>query len=135
MDSRLYFTLGDVLANVVIGAIVALPVCLLVDPGWNMFIAMLVTMAVGMIVAFLLSIPFSYFFGAMEVMVPTMLTGMVSGMVVGMWGAMEPLGYATAAAAGGVAGLVSINAVWLANQQLRGPQSMANAVSRGGQDA
>lgn len=123
MDTRIYFTLGDLAANITTGVIVALFICLIVGPAWNMMIAMFIAMALGMALALPVSIPFLYFFGAMEVMVPSMLTGMVSGMVVGMWGAMEEVSYASAAVAGGVSGLLTINGVWLANQQLRGLQS------------
>ena len=129
MDSRIYFTLGDLAANITTGIVVALAICLMVGPSWNMLIAMFIAMALGMALALPVSIPFLYFFGAMEVMVPTMLTGMVSGMVVGMWGAMEAITYSRAAIAGAVSGLVTINGVWLANLQLSGPRN--GGVERG----
>ena len=122
MDNRLYFSLGDLAANVVTGAVVACLIALLVGPGWNMLVAMLVAMALGMALGLPLSIPFGYLFGAMEIMLPIMLTGMLSGMVVGMWAAMEEVGLLSAAMGGAFIGLITINAVWLVNQRLRGPQ-------------
>ena len=132
MDSRLYFSLGDILANVFAGAVIAFLMALLIGPSWNMLIAMFVAMALGMVLSLPLTIPFGYFFGAMEVMVPIMLTGMLSGMFVGMWAAMAAVELLSAAIAGGVIGLATINAVWLLNQRLRGPQIASSDSSAGG---
>ena len=77
MDHRLYFVLGDLFANLTTGALVGWLSWLIVDPGWNMWIAMFLMMVISMFVAIILWIPFSVLFGAMEVMVPLMFTGMV----------------------------------------------------------
>ena len=120
MDNRLFFVLGDLLCNVLVGAVVGWIVSLLVGSGWHMLVAMVLMMAVGMLLAGVLWLPCSVYFGAMEVMVPLMLTGMVSGMVIGMWAAMVPLGGSAAFFVGGVCGLATIVAVWIVNQQIRG---------------
>ena len=84
MDSRLYFVLGDLAANILCGAIIGAVCYLIFDPDWNMLAAMFFAMGVGMVVSMLLWFPTSIVLGAMEAMLPMMLTGMYSGMVVGM---------------------------------------------------
>ncbi len=120
MDSRLYFVLGDLASNVLVGAVVGWLCALLVGVGWNMFFTMLLTMAIGMIVGTALWLPLGVLFGAMEVMLPTMFGGMLSGMLVGMWAAMAPLDSNEALIIGGVCGLVSIVIIWILNNSVRG---------------
>ena len=120
MDNRLYFVVGDLLANIAIGAIIGMISAALVNTGWNMWIAMIVAMVVGMALSLPLALAFGYFYGAMEVMVPAMQTGMWSGMVVGMWAAMSPLDISSGALIGGVVGLVVLNVIWALNIALRG---------------
>ena len=120
MDNRLYFVIGDLLANILVGAFVAGICWLLVDQGWNMWLAMVVMMVLGMVIAAILFLPLGVYLGAMEVMIPTMLTGMLSGMVVGMWLAMSSLPALGAIAIGGVCGLIGIGCIWVFNNQVRG---------------
>jgi len=120
MDDRLYFVLGDLFSNILIGALVGAVATLLVGTDWNMWLAMFVMMAVGMALSLVGSVALGIWFGAMEVMVPGMLTGMVSGMVVGMWQPMSPLSASEGALIGGLSGLVVLNIVWAANVSLRG---------------
>lgn len=120
MDHRLYFVLGDLIANTAVGALIGSLAALIVGPGWNMFVAMLVLMCVGMLISFILSLLIGILFGAMEIMVPVMLTGMVSGMVVSMWASMAPLSGTSAALIGAVCGFVSVVAVWIVNNAVRG---------------
>ena len=80
VPDRFYFLLGDVAANVLVGALVGVVCAAIVSPGWNMFVSMLGCMVLGMLLASLLAVPLMRWFGAMEVMVPTMLGGMLSGM-------------------------------------------------------
>jgi len=122
MDHRLYFVLGDLFANLLAGAIVGLLCWLIVSPGWNMFVAMIVMMMIGMLIATVLWIPCSVLFGAMEVMVPMMLSGMVSGMVISMSLAMEQLSAATCFSFGAICGLASIVVVWVLNSAMRGTE-------------
>jgi hypothetical protein len=122
MDSRLYFVLGDLFANILVGAVVGWLTALIVSPGWNMWIAMFVMMPVGMLLSMLLWMPMSIYLGAMEVMLPTMFTGMFSAMVIGMDAAMAPMASAVAFKHGAVIGLVVIVAIWVVNNSLRGIQ-------------
>ncbi len=122
MDSRLFFVLGDLFANILVGAVAGWVCTLIIDPGSNMFFAMLLAMLIGMVVGTVLWLPLSIKLGAMEVMVPTMFTGMVSGMVLGMWAAMAPIESGFALFLGGVCGLASIVFIWIFNNALRGVQ-------------
>tara|TARA_B100001964_G_scaffold229346_1_gene281564 strand:+ start:472 stop:831 length:360 start_codon:yes stop_codon:yes gene_type:complete len=114
--------MGDLLANLVVGALIGWFSWLLIDTGWNMMIAMILMMIVGMIIATLLWLPFSVLFGAMEVMVPLMLTGMLSGMVAGMYLTMEPLGAWSCLHIGAASGFVSIVMIWIFNNAVRGTE-------------
>jgi len=120
MDSRLYFILGDLASNVLVGIVVGWLCALIVGVGWNMLLAMLLTMVIGMLLGSVLWFPLGALFGAMEVMLPTMFGGMLAGMVVGMWAAMTPLGGREAVVIGGVCGLLSILVIWILNSRVRG---------------
>jgi len=120
VDHRLFFVVGDLLANILVGAIAGLLSWLIVDTGWNMVIAMFVMMAVGMIAGLVVFMAVTFKLGAMEVMVPVMFSGMLSGMFVGMALAMMPLTLADAAMYGGMSGVLGIVIVWIANSLLRG---------------
>jgi hypothetical protein len=120
MDSRLYFVLGDLFSNILVGVVAGWLAALVVGEGWNMLLAMVLAMVLGMIVGTILWLPLGALFGAMEVMLPTMFGGMLSGMVVGMWAAMAPVGGLVAALTGGGCGLLAIVIVWVMNYSLRG---------------
>ena len=123
MDPRLYFIVGDLASNILVGAIAGWLSALVIVTGWHMLPAMLLAMAVGMLVGLVLFFPLGMAFGAMEVMVPTMFSGMVAGMVVGMWQAMTPVAALDALGAGAACGLGGILVVWLLNSVLRGRRS------------
>ncbi|TXS91349.1 hypothetical protein FV139_16605 [Parahaliea maris] len=129
MDQRLFFVLGDLFANIGGGAVIGWLIAAMTPLGWNMWLVMVLTMLLGMVFATLLWLPLGRYFGAMEVMVPLMLTGMVAGMVVGMHAAMTPISGGLALVEGAVCGLICIVVVWVLNNQVRGPQSLA-AVAR-----
>lgn len=123
MDHRLYFVLGDLLANVLSSAFIGWVCSLFISPEWNMWIAMFVAMAAGMFIALILWLPFGTLFGAMEVMLPMMFSGMMSSMVVGMKAAMMPLAASDALFLGGVCGLICLVIIWILNNSLRGVTS------------
>jgi len=68
VDHRLYFAVGDLLANIAIGAIVGVICWAIVSPSWNMWIAMFAMMPVGTVVGLILFFPIGIKLGAMEVM-------------------------------------------------------------------
>jgi len=115
LETRPYFLVGDLLANVTVGALVGVASAAVFDPGWNMILAMLAGMALGMVLSLPSLLGFVALFGAMEIMVPAMTTGMVAGMVVSMSATMEELPFASAAALGAKSGLGVIVAIYLAN--------------------
>jgi hypothetical protein len=120
LDHRLYFVVGDFVANLAIGAIVGLIAWAIVSPSWNMWIAMIAMMPVGTVAGLILFFPVGMKLGAMEVMVPMMFSGELSGMVVGMAAAMAVIGPGEAALLGAVTGMAGIFFVWAANTLLRG---------------
>jgi hypothetical protein len=120
LDHRLFFVVGDFLANLAIGAIVGLLAWLIVGPGWNMWIAMFAMMALGMVCGLIFFFPVGMKLGAMEVMIPVMYSGMWAGMFVGMAEAMMPLPALHAVAIGAACGVAEIVFVWVANSILRG---------------
>jgi hypothetical protein len=120
LDHRLYFVVGDFVANIVIGAIVGLICWAIVSPSWNMWIAMFAMMPVGTVVGLLLFFPVGMKFGAMEVMVPLMFSGELTGMVVGMAAAMMKMSAGNAALWGAATGVAAIVLIWIVNSILRG---------------
>jgi hypothetical protein len=126
MDNRLFYVVGDLVANVVIGAIVALVAWLIVSPGWNMWLAMISMMALGMVLGLAMFFPFSIKLGAHETMIPAMYTGMWAGMFVGMIAAMMPLTMRHAAELGVMVGAAEIVFIWIVNTLLRGVTGEAN---------
>jgi len=123
MDSRLYFVLGDLASNILVGLVVGWLCSLIVGVGWHMFLTMILTMVIGMVVGMALWIPLGICFGSMEVMLPTMFGGMLSGMVVGMWATMTPLAGNEAIAIGAACGLIAMVIIWILNSSLRGIRS------------
>ena len=72
----MFFQIGDYLAGAVIGVATALIVRLIIWPGMDMVIAMLVGGGIGMIISLLISFLLSPALGIVETMVPGSLTGM-----------------------------------------------------------
>lgn len=64
VETRPYFVFGDVLANVVSGALIGLLVTFCIGTGWNMVVAMIIGMVLGMVLAIPMSFAFAGFFGA-----------------------------------------------------------------------
>lgn len=120
MDHRLFYVMGDFLANLVIGVIAGLVAWAIVGPHWNMWAAMFTMMALGMVIGLVIFFPVGIQLGAMEAMIPAMYTGMWAGMVVGMMSAMIPLPMWHAAQMGAACGIAEIIFIWIANTILRG---------------
>ena len=120
MDNRLYFVIGDLFSNILVGVVVGCFCWLIVGADWNMWLAMIVMMLVGMLLASMLFFPLGILFGAMEVMLPLMLSGMVSGMIVGMWIPMSPLTLIESSVIGAMSGVLGLLAVWVLNNNIRG---------------
>lgn len=114
---------GDLLVNLMAGALTGVASAAIVNESWPMLAAMPAGMLLGMALAFPLGVWAGTWLGAFEVMLPTMLTGMVAGMVVSMVAAMRPLGLVDAAALGGAAGAICLLLALVADALLRGEQT------------
>jgi len=88
----MFFTIGDYLAGMLVGAVTALAVRMVVwpgmdmviAPGMDMVIAMIVGMALGMLVHLIAGIGLGPLIGMFEAMIPASLIGMYGGMFFGM---------------------------------------------------
>jgi len=120
MDHRLFYVVGDLLANLAVGTLMGLIAWAIVGPGWNMWLAMFAMMALGMVFGLVSFFPLAIKLGAMEAMLPSMYTCMWSGMMVGMIASMMPLPIHHAAELGAACGAAEILFIWVANTMLRG---------------
>lgn len=120
MDHRLFFAVGDFLANLLTGAFVGAICWTIVGPGWNMWVAMFAMMALGMVLGMLVFFPVAAKLGAMEAMIPLMYSGMWAGMFVGMAQAMMPMPLLHAVGIGAACGVADILFIWVVNSVLRG---------------
>lgn len=116
------FVIGDHLAGAAIGAITALGVRLLVWPGMDMVIAMIVGMAVGMGVHLVLGLALAPVLGMFETMTAGMLVGSYGGMLFAMRDSMSAgsPSHPGAAAVGALFGALVVAAVKLYDLSLRG---------------
>jgi hypothetical protein len=117
------FTIGDYAAGALIGAVTALAVRVLVYPGMDMVIAMLIGMGAGMILHLVLTMLLAPLLGFFETMMPASITGMYGGMLFGMRDSMMA-GSATLGACiavGALFGVVVTAGMKIYNQALRGP--------------
>jgi len=80
----MYFVLGDYVAGMLIGALIALGVRVAVWPGMDMVIAMLLGMGIGMVIHMVLGLLLSPLLGMFETMLPASVIGMYGGMLFGM---------------------------------------------------
>jgi hypothetical protein len=80
----MFFTIGDYLAGMLVGAVTALSVRMVIWPGMDMVIAMIVGMALGMLVHLILGLGLGPLIGMFEAMIPASLIGMYGGMFFGM---------------------------------------------------
>ncbi len=124
MDHRVYFIIGDLVANMLVGALMAIAALLFIGDGWNMVVAMVAMMALAMLLSLFLSLALGILFGGMEIMVPAMLSGMFGGMFAAMRLAMAEASLAQLAGLGAGAGLIVICIVWAVNARIRGVQPL-----------
>jgi hypothetical protein len=116
------FTLGDLLAGMLVGALTALGVRAAVWPGMDMVLGMLLGSAIGMAIHFGLGLLLAPLLGMFETMIPASVIGMYGGMFFGMRDSMAAGSRTTreAALVGAVLGLLVVLALKLYDQILRG---------------
>jgi hypothetical protein len=116
------FTIGDYLAGALIGVVTALAVRLIVAPGMDMVVAMLLGMAVGMLLHLLLGFLMAPGLGMFQTMLPGSLIGMYGGMLFAMRDSMGAGSQtlAAAAAVGALFGLIVVAGMKIYDRSLRG---------------
>ena len=122
MEKRLYFIIGDLIANAFVATIAVAVTASLIGGSWGMFPGMVIGMVIGMLIAIPLSLGLLFpILGVMEVMAPCMLSGMLGGMWGGMWplaaDAMVRWGVGTGVAVFVI--IYALNAVMAGSQQIR----------------
>lgn len=118
----MFFTIGDYLAGMIIGVATTLAVRLIVWPGMDMVIAMLLGMAAGMVLHLVLGFALAPLLGMFETMIPGSLIGMYGGMLFGMRDSMAA-GSTTLSAAllvGAIFGAIVVAGVKVYGQVVRG---------------
>jgi hypothetical protein len=116
------FSIGDYLAGILIGVATTLAVRVVVWPGMDMVLAMLIGMAVGTVVHLFLGLVLAPLVGMFETMVPGSLIGMYGGMLFGMRDSMSAgsLTLASATTVGAIFGFVVVLDVKVYSSVLRG---------------
>ena len=121
METRPYFVIGDLLANILVATAAVALSAWLIGGALGMWPGMLVGMLLGMVVAFFISLPLlSPILGVMEVMSPCMLSGMLGG----MWGGMWPLAGDAILRWGAGTGLIVIVIIYAINAVTSGAQKL-----------
>jgi hypothetical protein len=116
------FSIGDYLAGILIGVATTLAVRVVVWPGMDMVLAMMIGMGVGTVVHLVLGLTLAPLVGMFETMVPGSLIGMYGGMLFGMRDSMAAgsLTLESATMVGAIFGVVVVIGVKIYNQVLRG---------------
>lgn len=121
METRPVYVVGDLLGNILVGAVAGIATAYVCSPEWAMWSAMLMGMLVGMLagsaLAFVALVPL---LGAIEVLVPTMFSGMMAGMLVAMADSAGNLTVSAAAGWGALVGLAVIAVIMRLNARLAG---------------
>lgn len=116
------FALGDYCFGAVVGIVTTLAVRLLVEPGMDMVVAMLLGMAAGMVLHLILGFLAAPLLGMFHTMIPAAFIGMYGGMLFGMRDSMNA-GSTTLGAAvlvGAVFGALVVLGLKLYDAALRG---------------
>jgi membrane glycosyltransferase len=88
-EGQMLFALGDYCFGVLLGIVTTLAVRVLVEPGMDMVIAMLLGMAAGMVLHAILGVLVAPLLGMFQTMIPAAFIGMYGGMLFGMRDSMN----------------------------------------------
>ena len=116
----LLFILGDYAAGVLTGAATAAVVRMIVWPGFDLALAMLLGVGIGTLTHFAVATLLSPLLGMFQVMVPGSLIGMYGGMLFAMRDAMQTVSSTHAIGVGVLFGIVLTATVRLYDRALRG---------------
>ena len=119
MGRKWLYLLGEYAAGVATAVLTALPLHAVVDPGWDMVVAMITGMVLGSFAHLLVLALLGPLVGFFHVMAPGALIGMYGGMLFGMRDSMQAASWSrTLAIAIGLGALV-VAAVQLYDRALR----------------
>lgn len=116
----LLFATGDYIAAGLMGTVTAAAVRLLVDPGFDLVLAMLLGVGIGTLVHLAMGLLLSPLLGLFHVMVPGSLIGMYGGMLFAMRDAMQPVSLGHAVAVGAAFGAIVMAIVQFYDYALAG---------------
>jgi len=123
MEKRLYFIIGDLVANAFVATIAVAATGWLIGGSWGMIPGMLIGMLIGMIIALPVSLAMlAPLLGVMEVISPCMISGMLGG----MWGGMMPLAGDEIFRWGIGTGVTVVVVIYIVNALVTGPQKIEN---------
>ncbi|MBF0285947.1 MAG: hypothetical protein HQL51_15970 [Magnetococcales bacterium] len=118
MEKRLYFVMGDLLSNGVMGATGAAAAAWAAGRwGWGGGVGMVAGMVFGMVASMVWAPLWVVLFGALEIMLPGMLAGMLGGMIGGMLPAHRGIGPEGAWLPGATAGWLVMAGVYGLNRR------------------
>lgn len=119
METRLYFVLGDVFCNALIGAFSGWAGIAWMPHALGFWLGMLVSMLGAMLVTMALALTLMLrWFGAHEVMIPTMIGGMTANMTVCFIAHHATLDLLDASLLGALIGVVVLFFTYVANARL-----------------
>ena len=118
----MFFAIGDYFAGALIGIATTLAVRLIVWPGMDMVIAMLLGMAAGMVLHLILGFALAPLLGMFETMMPGSLIGMYGGMLFGMRDSMAAgsITLSPAILVGAIFGVIVVAGVKVYGRAIRG---------------
>lgn len=123
METRWYFIVGDIAANILVATAAVALSSWLIGGGIGMVPGMLIGMLLGMAVGMFLGFGFlSPLLGVMEVASPCMLSGMFGG----MWGGMWSLDGGEILQWGAATGIIVLAIVYALNAAMSGPQQIGD---------
>lgn len=107
MARKSLYLVGEYVAGIATAVVTALPIHAVVDPGWDMVVAMIVGTLLGSAAHLVVLALLGPFVGFFHVMAPGALIGMYGGMLFGMRDSMQAASWSrTLAVAAGLGALV-----------------------------
>jgi hypothetical protein len=115
----LLYLIGEYVAGVATAILTALPIHALVDPGWDMVVAMIAGMLLGSAAHLLVLALLGPVVGFFHVMAPGALIGMYGGMLFAMRDSMQAASWSRTLAVAVGLGILAVAAVQLYDRALR----------------
>jgi hypothetical protein len=119
MGRKWLYLLGEYVAGVATAVLAALPIHALVDPGWDMVVAMIAGTVLGSAAHLLVLALLGPVVGLFHVMAPGTLIGMYGGMLFGMRDSMQTASWSRTLAVAVGLGVLVVAAVQLYDRALR----------------